>query len=57
MEKGHIYKESGVTTQGRKEAVGTVLLGNDKSNVIVNYLFSCFLCWSFQDKMTIYRAI
>ena len=38
MEKGH--KESGVTTQGRKEEeVGTLLLGNDKNNVIVNYLF------------------
>ena len=33
-------KESGVTTQGRKEVeVGTLLLGNDKNNVIVNYLF------------------
>ena len=33
-------KESGVTTQGRKEKeVGTPLLGNDKNNVIVNYLF------------------
>ena len=29
-----------VTTQGRKEEeVGTLLLGNDKNNVIVNYLF------------------
>ena len=38
MEKGH--KESGVTTQGRKEEeVGTLLLGNDKNNVVVNYLF------------------
>ena len=34
-------KESGVTTQGRKEVeVGTLLLGNDKNNVIVNYLLS-----------------
>ena len=32
---------SGVTTQGRQkeEEVGTSLLGNDKNNVIVNYLF------------------
>ena len=32
---------SGVTTQGRgkEEEVGTSLLGNDKNNVIVNYLF------------------
>ena len=37
-EKGH--KESGVTTQGRKEEeVGTLLLGSDKDNVIVNYFF------------------
>ena len=33
-------KESGFATQGRKEVeVGTLLLGNDKNNVIVNYLF------------------
>ena len=37
--RSHVKKESGVTTQGRKEEeVGTLLLGNDK-NVIVNYLF------------------
>ena len=30
---------------GRKEVeVGTLLLGNDKDNVIVNYLLSYFLC-------------
>ena len=30
-------------TQGRKEVeVGTLLLGNDKNNVIVNYLFIKF---------------
>ena len=30
MEKGHVEKESGVTTQGKKEVeVGTLLLGND----------------------------
>ena len=38
--KRSCLKESGVTTQGRKEVeVGTLLLGNDKNNVIVNYLF------------------
>ena len=32
-------KKNRVTTQGRKkEEVGTLLLGNDKNNVIVNYL-------------------
>ena len=35
MEKGHILKESGVTTQVRKAVeVGAILLGNDKNNVI-----------------------
>ena len=39
--KRSCLKESGVTTQGRnKEEVGTLLLGNDKNNVIVNYLLS-----------------
>ena len=38
--KRSCLKESGFTTQGRKEEeVGTPLLGNDKNNVIVNYLF------------------
>ena len=32
-------------TQGRKEVeVGTLLLGSDKNNVIVNYLLIYFLC-------------
>ena len=26
---------------------GTLLLGNDKNNVIINYLLSYFLCLSF----------
>ena len=39
-EKVHVKKESGFTTQGRKEEeVGTLLLGKDKKNVIVKYLF------------------
>ena len=43
-------KESRITTQGKKEVeVGNLLLGNDKSNVIVNYLLSYFLCSSFRD--------
>ena len=34
-------KESGVTTQGmKKKEVGTLLLGNDKNSVIVNYFLS-----------------
>ena len=41
--KGHVWKESGVTTQGRREVeVGTLLLGNDKDNVIAGKLLSYF---------------
>ena len=37
-------------TQGRKEVeVGTLLLGNDKNSVIVNYLLSHRFCLSFRD--------
>ena len=44
VEKGHVWKESGVTTQGRKEVeVDTVLLGSDKSNAIVNKVLSYFV--------------
>ena len=40
--KRSCLKESGVTTQGRKEVeVGTLLLGNDKNSVIVNYYLFC----------------
>ena len=39
-QKKVMSKKNQVTTQGRKkEEVGTLLLGNDKNNVIVNYLF------------------
>ena len=35
--KGHIWKESGVPTQGRREVeVCTLLLRNDKKNVIAD---------------------
>ena len=34
VEKGHIWKESRVTTQGSKEEeVGTLLLGNNKNKL------------------------
>ena len=40
-EKGHIWKESGVMTQVRREVeVGTLLLGNDKSNAIADNVLS-----------------
>ena len=36
-EKCHVWKESGVTVQGRREVeVGTFLQCNDKNNVIVD---------------------
>ena len=42
-EKGYVWKESGVTTQGRgKVEVGTLLLGNDKNSVIANKILSYF---------------
>ena len=43
MEKGHVWKESGLPTQEKKEVeVGTLLLGNDKNNVMANKLLSYF---------------
>ena len=42
--KRSCLKKSGVITQGRKEdEVATLLLSNDKKNVIVNYLFIKFI--------------
>ena len=36
-EKGHVWKESGVMTQGKKEVEeGTLLLGSDKNNAIAS---------------------
>ena len=43
-------KKNQVLRHGRKEVeVGTLLLGNDKNNVIVNYLLSYLLILSFQN--------
>ena len=43
MKKGHAWKESGVTIQGRREVeVGTLLLSNDENNVIAENLLSYF---------------
>ena len=45
-EKGHVWNESGVTTQLRMEVeVGTLLLSNNK-NVIAENVLSYFLCLS-----------
>ena len=35
-----VMSKKSLGTQGRKEVVGTLLLGNDKNSVIVNYLFT-----------------
>ena len=57
--KGHVWKETGVITQGRREVeVGTVLLDNDKNNVNADKKF-CFLFLVnnnvfFDTKMQIY---
>ena len=41
QQKKVMSKKNQGTRQGRKEEeVGTLLLGNDKNNVIVNYLLS-----------------
>ena len=43
VEKGHVWKESGVMTQRRREEeVGTLLLGNDKNNGIADIVLSYF---------------
>ena len=43
-------KKNQVLRHGRREMeVGTLLLDNDKNNVIVNYLLSFLLCLSFRD--------
>ena len=43
MEKGHVWKESGVTTERRRDVeVSSILLGNDKNNVIANKVLSYF---------------
>ena len=42
-EKDNVWKESGVMTQGRRKVeVGTLLLGNDKNNVIADKNFFCY---------------
>ena len=47
MEKGHVWKESGITAQVTIEVeVGTLLLSNDKNNVIAENVLSYFSCLS-----------
>ena len=55
-EKGHVWKESGVTTQVRMEVeVGTLLLSNDKNNVIAENVLSYFLCLSSKFEVQVAR--
>ena len=59
VEKGNVWKESGVTTQVRMEVeVGTLLLSNDKNNVIAENALSYFLCLSskFEVQVTRFRT-
>ena len=43
VEKGHVWSESGVMKQGRREVeAGTLLLDNDKNNVTAEKFFYCF---------------
>ena len=55
-EKGHVSKESGYTTLGRREVeVGTLLLGNDKNNVIANKVLCYFWCLSSRFEVYVAR--
>ena len=43
MKKGHVWKELGVTTKGKREVeLGTIFLDNDKNDVIANKLLIYF---------------
>ena len=43
MGKGHVWKESGVTAQGRGEVeVGTLLFNNNENSVIAENVLSYF---------------
>ena len=56
VEKGHVLKESGVTTQVRmKVEVGTLWLSNDKNNVIAENVLSYFLCLSSKFEVQVAR--
>ena len=47
-ENCHVWKESGVTTQERKVVeVGTILLANDKNNVIAKKVLRYLQCLNF----------
>ena len=55
-EKGHAWKESGVTTQVKMEVeVGTLLLSNDKNNAISKNVLSYFFCLSSKFEVQVAR--
>ena len=56
MEKGHVWKKSGVTTQVRMEVeVGTLSISNDKNNVIAKNALSYFMCLSSKFEVQVAR--
>ena len=56
MEKGHVSKESEVTTQVRMEVeVSTLLLSNHKSNVIAENVLTYFLYLSSMFEVQVAR--
>ena len=43
LEKGHVWKESGVKTHGRRDVeLGTLLLSIDENNVLAENVLSYF---------------
>ena len=44
--KGHVWKESGVTTQGRREVEVAILLVNNDKNVTAENVLSYLQCLS-----------
>ena len=54
--KGHVWKESGVTTQVSMEVeVGSLLLCNDKKNVIAENVLSYFSCLNSKFEVQVAR--
>ena len=56
VEKGHVWKKSGATTQVRMEVeVGTLSISNDKNNVIAKNALSYFMCLSSKFEVQVAR--
>ena len=57
--KGHVWKEAGVMTQGRREVeVGILFLSDNKNNVIPENVLGYFWCLSskFEVKVARFRT-